>query len=216
MKKISVVILMGLLAVSLSGCGKSGEISDTENNSHTINEAKEQENTAIANEATIEKEMASGTVDESANIKENIENQEKSETSADTENTTQASQKEEQEAKEMRIKITAGGRQLTATLEDNATTRAIVAQMPMTLHMMDLYGREMCYRYGAYALPTENMRDDNYAVGDIAYWAPGGSLVILYEQNGEKFSRQHLGHIDSGVEVFKTTGDTDVTFELME
>ena len=160
--------------------------------------------------------MASGTVDESANIKGNIENQEKSETSADTENTTQASQKEKQEAKEMRIKITAGGRQLTATLEDNATTRAIVAQMPMTLHMMDLYGREMCYRYGAYALPTENMRDDNYAVGDIAYWAPGGSLVILYEQNGEKFSRQHLGHIDSGVEVFKTTGDTDVTFELME
>ena len=214
MKRIFTFIIMGIIVVSLCACGKLGKVSDTENNSQTINE------TFTANEATAEKEMAGGTTGENTtiekNIAENIESTENTETSADTESTAQASQKEESEVKEMKIKITVGGRQLTATLENNATTRAIVAQMPMTLHMMDLYGREMCYRYGAYALPTDNMRDDNYAVGDIAYWAPGGSLVILYEQNGEEFSRQHLGHIDSGVEVFKTMGDTDVTFELMD
>lgn len=214
MKRIITFIMMGIIAASLCACGKSKKVSDTESNSQTINE------TVIANEATAEKEMASGTTVENTtiekNIADNIESTENTETSADTEDTTQASPKEESEVKEMKIRITVGGRQLTATLENNATTRAIVAQMPMTLHMMDLYGREMCYRYGAYALPTDNMRDDNYAVGDIAYWAPGGSLVILYEQNGEEFSRQHLGHIDSGVEVFKTTGDADVTFELME
>lgn len=115
----------------------------------------------------------------------------------------------------MKIKITAGGTELTATLENNATTRAILEQMPMTLPMMDLYGREMCYRYGAYALPTDDLRSDGYAVGDIAYWAPGGSLVILYKQNGEQFERQHLGHIDSGVEVFEHTGDVEVTFEVV-
>jgi len=189
MKRIITFIMIGIIAASLCACGKSGRVSDTESNSQTLNE------TIIANDETTGNEMASGTSEE---------------------NTTQASKKEESEVKEIKIRITVGGTQLTATLENNATTRAIVAQMPMTLHMMDLYGREMCYRYGAYALPTDNMRDDNYAVGDIAYWAPGGSLVILYEQNGEEFSRQHLGHIDSGVEVFKTTGDADVTFELME
>ena len=123
---------------------------------------------------------------------------------------------EKEEATDLKIKITVGDTELTATLEDNATTRYFVEQMPMTLPMMDLYGREMCYRYGAYALPTDAMRSDGYEVGDIAYWAPGGSLVILYAQNGEHFERQQVGHIDSGVEVFETTGDTDVTFELME
>ena len=120
------------------------------------------------------------------------------------------------EVSEVKVKITVGGTGLIATMEDNATTQAIIKQMPMTLPMMDLYGREMCYRYGAYALPTDELRSDGYEVGDLAYWAPGGSLVILYKQNGEEFERQHLGHIDSGVEVFESTGDVDVTFELVE
>ena len=132
------------------------------------------------------------------------------------ENTESSAITDEAEDTEVKVKITVGDTELTATLENNATTQAIIEQMPMTLPMMDLYGREMCYRYGAYALPTDNMRSDGYEVGDIAYWAPGGSLVILYAQNGEQFERQHLGHIDSGVEVFENTGDIDVTFELMD
>ena len=120
------------------------------------------------------------------------------------------------ETTEMKIKITVGDTELVAVMEDNATTQALIEQMPMTLPMMDLYGREMCYRYGAYALPTDDLRSDGYEVGDVAYWAPGGSLVILYKQNGEQFERQHLGHIEAGVEVFEDTGDVDVTFELME
>lgn len=119
----------------------------------------------------------------------------------------------ESEVSQMKVKITVGDTELIATLENNATTQALLDQMPMTLPMMDLYGREMCYRYGAYALPTDNLRSDGYEIGDIAYWAPGGSLVILYAQNGEQFERQHLGHIDSGVEIFENTGDVDVTFE---
>ena len=92
----------------------------------------------------------------------------------------------------------------------------MIEQMPMTLSMDDLYGREMCYRYGANALPTDSLRSDGYEVGDIAYWPPRGSLVILYEQNGEQFERQHIGHIREGVEVFATTGDAEVTFEMID
>ena len=119
-------------------------------------------------------------------------------------------------ANEVRIKITVGDTQLYATLENNATTKALVEQMPLTLSMQDLYDREMCYRFGANALPTDSLRSDGYAVGDIAYWPPRGSLVILYAQNGEQFERAHLGHIDSGVELFENTGDVDVTFELAD
>ena len=141
---------------------------------------------------------------------------ENTDNSSAEENTESSVITNEAEDAEVNVKITVGDTELIATLENNATTQAIMEQMPMTLPMMDLYGREMCYRYGAYALPTDNMRSDGYEVGDIAYWAPGGSLVILYAQNGEQFERQHLGHIDSGVEVFENTGDVDVTFELMD
>lgn len=134
---------------------------------------------------------------------------------SEKENTETETTTDESEVSEVKVRITVGDTELIATLENNATTQAIVEQMPMTLPMMDLYGREMCYRYGAYALPTDDMRSDRYEVGDIAYWAPGGSLVILYAQNGEQFERQHLGHIDSGVEVFENTGDVDVTFEVL-
>lgn len=117
--------------------------------------------------------------------------------------------------KEFNVRITVGDTQLMATLENNATTQYLVQQMPLTLPMEDLYDREMCYRYGANALPVEHLQTDAYEVGDLAYWAPGGSVMILYRQNGEKFERQHLGHIDSGVDVFENTGNANVTFELV-
>ncbi|MDO4286001.1 MAG: cyclophilin-like fold protein, partial [Eubacteriales bacterium] len=134
----------------------------------------------------------------------------------DTAATEAAAAAQSGEAASMRIRIMVGETELTATLEDNATTRAWMAEMPVTLSMSDLYGREMCYRYGAGAFPAEELRSDGYEVGDIAYWPPMGSLVLLYEQNGERFERQHIGHIDSGIEIFETTGDADVTFEVIE
>ena len=42
------------------------------------------------------------------------------------------------------VKITVGNQVLQATFLDNATSRALVARFPLTVSMMDLYGREMC------------------------------------------------------------------------
>ena len=117
------------------------------------------------------------------------------------------------EASEMRVKISVGDQECIATLEDNATSRAFMEMLPMTLPMLDLYSREMCYRFDD-ELPTDNIRNDGYQVGDLAYWPPRHSFVILYEQNGEAFSRQHIGHVESGVDMFSGIGDVDVTFEL--
>ena len=113
-----------------------------------------------------------------------------------------------------KIKITVDDKVLTATLEDNAATKALVKKMPMTLKMENLYEREMCYRYGQGGLPTDKLRNDGYQIGDIAYWPPRGSLVILYAQNGEKFERQQIGHIDGSVAFFAAAGSKDITFEL--
>ena len=118
-------------------------------------------------------------------------------------------------AEEMKIIVAVKGTNLLATLEDNAASRALYAQMPFTVKMRDLYDREMCFNLPA-KLPETKQVATNYKVGDIIYWPQRRSLAILYKQNGERFRRQHLGHIDSGVEVFKTTGDTEVTFAPAE
>ena len=124
--------------------------------------------------------------------------------------------KEDVSMKGAKLKIIVGNKEMIATLEDNAATRAFVKKLPMALPMQNLYSREMCYRYGAGSLPTSRLRSDRYEVGDIVYWPPRGSFVILYAQNGEKFERQQIGHIDHGVELFNQSGDVTVKFELVK
>lgn len=122
---------------------------------------------------------------------------------------------EEPAMAKLKMKITAGNRVLTATLIDNATPRALMEQMPMTLPMMDLYGREMCYRF-AEELPADEAGYDSFDVGDISYWTPWHSFVIVYAESGESIDGlQRIGTVDSGVEFFGTTGDTEVTFEMI-
>ena len=116
----------------------------------------------------------------------------------------------------MKIAILVGNTRLTAVMENNETAEEIMRKMPMTILMEDLYDREMCYHYGEGAFPYSETRTDGYQTGDLIYWPPIGSFVILYRQNGEQFERVPLGHIDSGVEIFETTGSTDVTFEVIE
>ncbi len=115
----------------------------------------------------------------------------------------------------IKVKVSAGEHVLTATFIDNATSRALIARFPLTVRMTDLYSREVVYRFPE-ALPANETRTSGYDVGDIVYWPPRHSFVIMYEQNGERISDlQKIGRIDSGVEIFKRTGDIDVTFELM-
>ena len=120
------------------------------------------------------------------------------------------------QAEDIKVKVTAGDHVMTATLQDNATARAFASKLPMTLPMMDLYGREMCYRFPD-ALPANEVGTMGYDVGDIMYWTPRHSFVIMYEQNGEVIGgMQMVGRIDSGVEAFRSTGDVKVTFELLK
>jgi hypothetical protein len=116
----------------------------------------------------------------------------------------------------IKIKVTVGGQVLTATLIDNATTRSLIAKFPLTVRMMDLYSREVVYRFPD-PLPANETQTSGYEVGDLSYWTPGHSFVIFYKQNGEVISNlQKIGRFDSGVEIFEKTGDVDVIFELLD
>lgn len=121
----------------------------------------------------------------------------------------------ENNSNEYKIRLTAGTQEFTAVLYKNATTEALVKELPLTLPMMDLYGREMCYRFPE-AFPTDDAKYQSYEVGEIVYWPPGHSFVIMYKQNGENFEMQKLGRLDSGIEFFETSGDIDVRVELIK
>lgn len=121
-----------------------------------------------------------------------------------------------EKAEEMIVRITVGEQSFTAKLYDNEATRALWDMLPKTFPMMNLYGREMCYRMGNGALPDDTAEDIGYKVGDISYWPPAGSLVILYKQNGEVFEQVKIGHTDDDISFFDGMEDTEITFEKAE
>lgn len=113
----------------------------------------------------------------------------------------------------MNVKITIDGHIIKARLNDNAAAKQLWNSLPVTYPTMNLYGREMCYRMGAGSLPTKEAKDTGYQVGDISYWPPAGSLVILYKQNGEVFEQEPIGHTDDDLSFLNNLGDTNITWE---
>lgn len=109
--------------------------------------------------------------------------------------------------------ITCNGKTIEATMYDNATTRAIRERLPLKLDMLDLYGREMTYRFTD-ALPTDDVNDCGFEKGEIVYYPPMHSFVIMYAKDDEQFEMQKLGYITntSDVDVMNGIGDTEMTF----
>ena len=99
-------------------------------------------------------------------------------------------------AEGIKINVLVNGKTLTATLEDTPAGRMLFEQLPITMQMRNIYGWQMS-SYLSQALPSEKLVANNYKVGDIIYWPYKRSLVILYKQNGQRFQRQHIGHIDN-------------------
>lgn len=82
--------------------------------------------------------------------------------------------------------------------------------------MMNLYGREMCCRLGNGSLPVKDAKVKGYQTGDIAYRPAAGSLVILYQQNGEVFEQVTVGHTEEDLSFLDGSQDMEITFEKEE
>lgn len=116
--------------------------------------------------------------------------------------------------KETPVKITVAGKSLSAIFYNNETSRSLIRQFPLTITMMNLYGREMCHRFQK-PLPANETRASEYEVGEIAYWPPRHSFVIFYKQNGEIIDDlQKIGKIQGDLTIFEKLGDTPVKFEI--
>ncbi len=103
-------------------------------------------------------------------------------------------------ANTVKLRLKVADRTITATLIDSETARDFVSLLPLTLTMNDLFRRE---KFGH--LPraiSGGKRTHTYAVGEIAYWAPGPDVAVYYRDDGEEIPNPGIiviGRIDSGV-----------------
>lgn len=113
-----------------------------------------------------------------------------------------------------KITFNLDGTVFNANFEDNQTANAIIDKMPLSLDMMNLYSRELTYRFKE-ALPAKEPQTSSYAVGDIAYWIPRHSFVIFYKQTGEVISElQKIGHINNESQLSKLRMGSTVELKL--
>ncbi|UZR96818.1 cyclophilin-like fold protein [Chondrinema litorale] len=116
----------------------------------------------------------------------------------------------------MKLKITVGEVELTATMYDNPTTQDLISMLPITTELEDYASMEKIF-YPERKLSKEGAPSGyKPSVGDITYYAPWGDIAIFYKDFGHASGLISLGKIENnGIEQLRKAGNTPVTFELI-
>ena len=96
----------------------------------------------------------------------------------------------------VKIQITIGDQWFEATLTDSAAARDLVAQLPVTVNMIDHGGVE---KTGPLPSPLSLDGQPDGAdpdVGDVGYYAPGNDLVLYYGDQSYYAGIVILGRLD--------------------
>lgn len=88
-------------------------------------------------------------------------------------------------------------------LEENATSRAFVAMLPLELEWSDFANKEKI-TYLPHKLQTKG--DSSYIpqIGDFFCYAPWGNIGIFYEKQPPNSGLLFLGKVISGLEILKS------------
>lgn len=117
---------------------------------------------------------------------------------------------------DMKIRLTAGGVVLTATIPDSPIGRDFVSLLPLKLTLKDYAETEKIVY-----LPRKLSIDGAPAgfdpsVGDLTYFAPWGNLAIFYKDYGYAHGLIPLGRIESGIDkLVQIKGEVEVNIERM-
>lgn len=106
------------------------------------------------------------------------------------------------------ISIQIGSKNFTATLHDNDSAQALLAQLPLTLDMSELNGNEKYY-YLPVKLPTANEQVGNIRTGDLMLYG-SDCLVLFYEDFSTSYSYTRLGYIADAASLVEVLGSGNV------
>lgn len=116
------------------------------------------------------------------------------------------------------IRITFGDTELTARLDDTATTRDLAARLPSALSFRDHNNVEKTAPLpGELSLEGAPEGHDPEA-GDIGYWAPDGDLVFYYDDAAPFFNGiVRIGEFDGETDAIeRQTEDFSATIQRAE
>lgn len=111
-----------------------------------------------------------------------------------------------------KITVQVGTRVFTATLVDNASTRALAAQLPLTITMSELNGNEKYVNLAA-ELPTDSKRVGNIEAGDLMLYG-SDCLVLFYESFNTSYRYTRLGQVDNTAGLADALGSGSVRVTL--
>ena len=112
----------------------------------------------------------------------------------------------------LKIEIVVGNKTFSAMLCDNATAKALMDMLPLTLNMSELNGNEKYY-YLDTGLPTNASRPSGIKTGDLMLYGDS-CLVLFYKSFSTSYSYTPIGRIDdpAGLAAALGSGSVQVTF----
>ncbi len=115
----------------------------------------------------------------------------------------------------MKIIITVGSQNFTATLENNESAKAFAEQLPLTINMNDLNDNEKYYNLNSDIKKDASFNPGKIKAGDIMLYS-SNCLVLFYKTFSTSYSYVPIGHIDDVDKYVEALGKKaiTVTFKL--
>lgn len=108
--------------------------------------------------------------------------------------------------------IQAGEKIFTAKLDDNPSTQALLAKLPLTIEMSEINGNEKYY-YFPDSLPTNSQEVGRVKSGDLMLYG-SDCLVLFYEGFPTSYSYTRLGSLDDATGLAAALGRGKVQITL--
>ena len=110
------------------------------------------------------------------------------------------------------ITLTIGDQSFTATMEQNSTSEAFRALLPLTLEMQELNGNEK-YHYLSQTLPANRTKVGTIHAGDIMLYGDN-CVVVFYETFTTSYQYTPIGHITNPEGLKEALGSGKVTINF--
>lgn len=186
MKRILLVFLACMMLFSLAACGRNSSSNEGNSSSQSGNTAESE------NEISQMPEQKNNT------------------------NQTDSRQGIAKREKMITMNIKVGNKTFTAKMYDNETTQALIAQLPMTVTMSELNGREKHYSLSSDLPAKSTEKSATINAGEIMCWS-SNNLVLFYNTFSNSYGGYvKLGYIEdiSGFASALGTGSVQVTFSV--
>jgi hypothetical protein len=107
------------------------------------------------------------------------------------------------------ITLTAAATTISATLNDTPTARDFLRSLPRTMAMTRWGEREYYGKVGT-PLSVEAPQQTGFRNGDIAYWVPGGSFAVFFDDTRDTNISDLIviGRVGSDLSAFNALGAT--------